>query len=253
MLQGITFDFWGTLAQDSGEFTSPLRLGMLAHYLPGRSLAEIKAAYDHAWKRFLGELDRGLGLSPSAMVCMTLDALQTALPPPDLDAVTRGWEESILHHPPALLPGALEVLAEVRRRGLWVGLISDTGVTPGRVTREFLRRHDALRMFDVLTFSNELGISKACPQTFRQTVRAMGLEPHQVAHLGDQPQGELRGARAAGVHPLLLLESSQRRDGIPVADVTLERLVDIIDVLDHWQEALATGGIWRTSATNEHD
>ncbi len=248
MLRAITFDFWGTLVDAGGQGTKSLRVDRLAYFLPRFSREELDAAYDRAWAHFRELLDQGLGPCPVTMVSLTLDLLGAALLPPEFDALTRYWEESILDEPPALLPGALDVLRAVRGRGLWVGLISDTGVTPGRVTRRFLRDRSALRLFDWLSFSDELGISKACPQAFRQTLRAFGVRPDEAAHLGDLPQSDLRGAKASGVCALLLLENSHREDGIAQADLTLERLADLPNALDHWEEALAHGGVWRPAA-----
>ncbi|MBC7235099.1 MAG: HAD family hydrolase [Chloroflexi bacterium] len=245
LLRAVTFDFWGTLVDAGGKGAKHLRIEALAHFLPRLAYQDLNVAYDRAWERFREELDRGLGLGASTMVNMTLDHLGVALPPPDLRSVIRQWEEALLKEPPLFLPGALDVLRTLRRQGLWTALVSDTGITPGRVLRQFLLRHDALRLFDWLTFSNELGVSKACPQTFRQTLAALGVKPEEAVHIGDLPWSDIRGAKSAGLYAVLLLENSHREEGIAQADLALERLAYLPDAVHHWEEALHQGGVWR--------
>lgn len=230
MLRAVTFDFWGTLA-DARHSNVPYRVRVLADRLAGVSLEEAQNAYDRAWQRFRQAMQVGYGLPPAAMLGMTLDALGTALPPAQYAATLRQWEEAMLEDPPCLLPGALEVLRTVRRRGLAVGLICDTVLTPGRVIREFLGRLNARPLFDWLTFSNEIGVTKHTPQPFRHTLRALGVAPESALHVGDTPEADIAGARAVGMHTALLLENSQRREGISQAEFVLEHLQDLPHLL----------------------
>ena len=61
-----------------------------------------------------------------------------------------------------------------------------------------------------------------------EAVRARGLRVGLI----DLPETDIRGGRAAGCRTALLLEVSDRRDGIPDADLVLEHLIDLPTALD---------------------
>ena len=143
----------------------------------------------------------------------------------------------MLSHPPPFLPGAVDVLRALRGRGLLIGLIMDTGTSPGRVIRELLRREGALPLFDWLTFSNETGMTKLRPQAYTRTLSALGVRASEALHVGDLPETDLHGAHRAGLAAALVLECSSRRDGIPHADLVLERLRDLPEAIEVWAVA----------------
>ncbi len=230
-LEAVTFDFWGTLVD--GRFSPRAhRLAVLQSVLGDLSHESIAQAYQQAWARFGAAALEGYGLPPATVLNMTLQALGRTLGAADHRFVLRAWEEAILDRPPPLLQGATEVLRTLRGRGLWIGLISDTGVTPGRVLRAFLVRCGLRPFFDWLTFSDEMGITKRNPFAFLITLRAMGgVRPDRALHVGDSPETDIEGAHKAGMRAALVLESSGRREGCTRADLCLDRLVDLLAVL----------------------
>jgi len=231
VLHAVTFDHWGTLV-DADHSNKDERIDTLRRYLPEPCNDEISRAWDVSWARFHRILFDGLSPSTPTFLSFVLEELGMALAPEAFEAVVRAWEEAMLDAPPALLPGVADVLAEVRSRGLSIGLISDTGVTPGHVLRERLRQIGLLRYFDCLTFSDEIGVTKTRQYPFCHTARALGVAPDEMLHVGDLPETDIRGGRAAGCRTALLLEVSNRRDGIADADIVLARLTDLPAALD---------------------
>lgn len=234
MLEAITFDFWGTLV-DSGHTLMGHRAELLGRLLPGVPPERVMEAYEESWRRFGEGLSMGFGLEGATLLGMTLGILGKSLSPPDHSRVLRAWREAILSDPPPFLEGAKEVLRDMRARGLMVALISDTGVTPGRVIRQLLRRAEALTLFDWLTFSNEIGVTKSGPEAFSGTLRALGVCAGEALHVGDLPETDVRGARNVGMYSALVLEISGRRDGIDQADIVIERLRDLPEALERWE------------------
>ena len=230
VIRAVTFDFWGTLVDGRHDLRRQ-RAELLCGYLRGCAVAMAEDAYAKGWADFGRGIALGYGLPPSTVLSATLDALGATLTPPVRTAVQRALEELILSNPPALLPGAREVLQKLRRRGLLIGIISDTGTSPVRVLRQFLAQEGMLALFDWLTFSNETGVTKRRPQAFTSTLGALGVAPGDALHAGDLPETDIEGARKAGLHTALVLESSGRRDGIPLADLVLERLSDLPEAL----------------------
>jgi len=229
-IRAITFDFWGTLTSSSSS-NRHNRVAELQARLPYRSLAEVAAAYDQAWSVFMGLTRQGLGLHTGYILAETLRLLDTSLEPPSFAIVQRYWEEVVLVEPPPLDESLCEMLSTLRQRGLWIGLISDTGASPGRAMRQVLDRAGLTGFFDWLTFSDELGVTKAHPQAFLTTISHFGVCPEQALHVGDTPAADIDGAHVAGLYAALLLEHSSHPEAADRADLVLQRLADLPDAL----------------------
>lgn len=236
MLRGLTFDFWGTLYQNVSF--KDARLDMLEETLKShaqpRSSSELDAAYEHAlnvWDQVWREKQRSM---PTAQwLGKLLDYLDVRMPTAVMDEMSRSIEEAYLdQHDLPPVPGVTEVVPRLAQR-YRLGLISDVGLTPGRVLREALRHDGLLPHFQVLTFSDETGMAKPRPEQFLRTLEAMDVQPAEAAHIGDLPETDLAGAHAAGMKAILFLGVSRRRDGIPRAD-------GVFESYDELEELLAT-------------
>jgi putative hydrolase of the HAD superfamily len=53
-----------------------------------------------------------------------------------------------------------------------LGVISDTGITPGRVLRQILERNGLMDFFSVTVFSDETGVAKPQALMFQEAARA---------------------------------------------------------------------------------
>jgi putative hydrolase of the HAD superfamily len=226
MLRAITFDCWGTLVDARHTLMSP-RVAYLREHLPGRDPVHVATAYEESLAQFTQVEKLGFSLSVPSVLSLTLDTLGTTLLPCDFDAVVRHWEEVILSDPPALLEGVPEVLATLQSRGLLLAVISDTGLSPGRVMRQLFAGYGILPYFEVLAFSNEVGVTKRRLQPFRGVLAALGVLPEQALHVGDVPDTDLRGAHQAGLRAALLLQNARRPEGIPLADLVLEHITEL--------------------------
>jgi len=131
------------------------------------------------------------------------------------------------------VPGAAEAVRTLAGRGVRLGVISNTGRTPGVVLRRFLERHGLLRHFEVVTFSDELGLRKPEAEIFRRTLAKLGpelgLEPHEVAHIGDNPQADVEGARAVGMRTVHYAVGGQ--PGAAHADLVIADLTTLAERL----------------------
>ena len=92
------------------------------------------------------------------------------------------------------IPGALEVVAGLRSRGLELAVVSnwDIGLT------EHLERIGAASLFSAIATSADAGAAKPDPAVFRLGLERLGVEPGRALHVGDEPEDE-EGARAAGM------------------------------------------------------
>jgi putative hydrolase of the HAD superfamily len=104
-------------------------------------------------------------------------------------------------------PEAWRVYGDVRPcldaldgRGVRLGLISNWDVRLPRV----LRGLGLWERFEVRVISFEVGAEKPDGRIFREALRRAHLEPEQALHVGDSREGDLLGARRAGMEALWL-------------------------------------------------
>jgi putative hydrolase of the HAD superfamily len=220
-LRTLTFDFWGTLYQN--HYARADRLGLLRDALERRGhrrpWEDLEGAYSHAmsvWDRVWREERRSISLE--RWLHELLGYVHAELPEDEEEALGRAMETVYLQgDEPRPVPGVTGVVPRLAER-FRLGLISDTGFTPGRVLREVMRRDGLLSYFDALTFSDELGTAKPQPKPFLHTLRLLDASPHEAAHIGDLPETDLRGARGVGMKAILFLGVSHRDDGRELAD-----------------------------------
>jgi HAD superfamily hydrolase (TIGR01549 family) len=94
------------------------------------------------------------------------------------------------------LPGAAELLAELRRRGLAIGLLTNG---PSAHQRMKLDASGLAPAVDAIAVSAEMGFAKPDPEAFRRAAEMIGYDIAEVAMIGDTPHTDIAGAVAAGV------------------------------------------------------
>ncbi|HEU5189539.1 MAG TPA: HAD family hydrolase [Methylomirabilota bacterium] len=215
MIRGVTFDFWQTLAEDAPENLAAqrrLRLEALHSALRWSGLEVDADQVEEGYERSQGLLEerfwnRHRDPGFAEQVALVLDCVAPGaaarVTGSRMDALLRGYADPVLRWPPALCPGAGDAVRTLAAQGLRLGVISNTGRTPGMVLRRYLEREGLLRHFQVVTFSDEVGLRKPEAEIFRRTLAKLGpelgLEPHEVAHIGDNPEADVEGARAVGM------------------------------------------------------
>lgn len=128
----------------------------------------------------------GAGLTPSGATDAALNELQVYHTENNL------WE--------SVTPGAREALEEIRSRGITSIIVSNAN---GRL-HALLDRLDLTRYFDVIVDSFVEQVEKPDPRLFRIAMGRAGAVPERTLHVGDLYHVDVAGARAAGMHPLLI-------------------------------------------------
>ena len=96
--------------------------------------------------------------------------------------------------------GVPEALGRFRAMGLTLAVVSNAN---GRL-KVLLQRVGLSGYFDVLLDSHEEGIEKPDPRLFQLALAQTGAAPEETVHVGDLFHVDVEGARAAGVHAVLL-------------------------------------------------
>ncbi len=235
MIQAVTFDFWGTLYQSTLGRDERLHLleKVLERHEQPRSWDTLVAAYGHAWSAFDHIwLEEHRSPTTTWWLREMLAFLKADLPEDVLSSLRRPIEEIYLRNEdPQPVPGVAEVIPRLSRR-YRLGLISDVGMTPGRVLREILRRDGLLPYFRALTFSDETGATKPLPEQFLRTLKILETKPTEAAHVGDLPETDMAGARAVRMKAILFLGVSDRRDGLSLADAAFDTYSELEALLE---------------------
>ena len=235
-IKAITFDFWATLyksktvdyAQRLLELKEEIEQGSGTAYELEQVKAAVRAARD-TWRQTWLEEHRTLGADE--WLDVLLQALGTALGPADVLKIQRRLENSVLYDRPTLVPEARGALTELSRR-YRLAIISDTGLTPGRVLRQLLAEDEIISYFNQLTFSDEVGHSKPHPDAFLTTLRALGVTPAEAVHVGDLLRTDVAGAQGVGMRAVQYTGLSQD-DWIAAVDESARSVVPDAIIVSH--------------------
>jgi HAD superfamily hydrolase (TIGR01549 family) len=148
---------------------------------------------EEIWVAFTERIIRGMGGdSGSAYECAV--------------AMTRAWEHAEHFE---LYEDALPVLEALRGHGLKLGLVSNTG----RDLDEFVAHHGL--EVNAVVGSRAFGRTKPHPAIFQEVLSRLEVEPADAAMVGDSPEDDVEGARAAGIQGAFLLDRENRFPQIP--------------------------------------
>jgi putative hydrolase of the HAD superfamily len=239
----VTFDLWDTLIQEypgGAQKVAKLRVRRVGDILASKGLThseeEIRAAYDKTgdFLALTWGKARDMPVRDHVLFMVTCidDKLGSKLSGADLADIERAYVESILDQPPRILPGARKALADVRANGYKLGLISNTGRTPGSVLRTIMKDMGILEFFDVATFSNEILVRKPAEGAFRSTLDRLKVVPRAAVHVGDDVENDVAGAKRAGMKTVQVALRSEKR--YPAADgyaTALDKLAETIEGL----------------------
>lgn len=151
-----------------------------------------------------------------------------------MNRLVSAYNQSVHEVPPYLNPEALDVPEGLKKRGMHIGLICNTGLTSGITLREFLANEGVAEYFDRMIFSEEIGIRKPDPRIFRLAARRMSVRPRGIVHIGDNLKADVWGAQKAGLKAIYL-SSPKGRDQMAESDpnslLSLSRRLDKLEGL----------------------
>jgi len=130
--------------------------------------------------------------------------LDIARDPRAVERLQKAYIDPLFVFPPILREDALDTLAGTRQRARKIGLISNTGRSPGIALRKVLDKLGILRFFDAIVFSDEAGCRKPDKRIFDLALRELGSQPSDTVHVGDNPEADVWGAKQAGMRAVLL-------------------------------------------------
>lgn len=123
--------------------------------------------------------------------------------PETLRILEAGYVDPLLEVPPQLNSEAIDTLKGMQERVARIGLISNTGRSPGTALRRLMSKLGILQFFDSIVFSDEALCRKPDKRIFQRAARELGTDPAHIIHIGDNPEADVWGAKQAGMLALL--------------------------------------------------
>jgi putative hydrolase of the HAD superfamily len=205
MIRGVGFDLWETLITNTSDVSrrqKDLRLARMAEIL-SVAAERIDDAHRASWQRcqeLYWSEDRDIPCRRQVEHFLELLELEPAsFDEETLARLEHAYATAAVEIPPKLVPGAAELLAQLKERGLRVGLISNTGRTPGYALREILAGLGLADSIDVMVFSNEHGYCKPLPSIFEELRRGLDVAYEELMFVGDNLYVDVHGAQRCGM------------------------------------------------------
>jgi len=206
-IRAVTFDFWNTLYAEpldgSAEASRSERMAIIREALSVCNRAptddELLAAWRSGFTAYLRAWREGRHFGALEQVAHVFERLSATSLDGIIGRTARRIEESGADANLQLQPGAADVIPALAGAGIKLGLISDTGLTPGRILRGFLERDGLRPYFSSLIFSDETGFPKPDPRMFHRALAPLGVPAAEAAHVGDTPRTDIAGARGVGM------------------------------------------------------
>ncbi len=153
------------------------------------------------------------GLEALRTLCAETFAAALPVPPP-VDVATEILTGALRYR---LFADVTPALDAVDARGLRCAVVSNWDCSLPAV----LAQLGIAERFAMVTVSAVVGFRKPDPRIFAHALAALGLQPEQAIHVGDDRQRDVDGARSAGLRAVLIDRSTER------ADAGYERIADL--------------------------
>ncbi|KKK40349.1 hypothetical protein LCGC14_0596120 [marine sediment metagenome] len=234
MIQAITFDLWNTLFNNKSY--SELRIQKLFRYLQEKEITvpfdEFKNAFDtkfHFSEVTFEEINFR-HIFTEERISSVLNEINIELLQADLEIIKEEFESIMLQDPPTLKKGVKSTL-RILTPDFKIGLISNTGVTPGSILSEVLERYDILQYFDETIYSDEIGYFKPHRKMFKIPLEKFNCKPQNAIHIGDMLETDVRGAKEFNMLTAWFNDSNKTRSSDIVPDYEIQQITEVIQIV----------------------
>src|SRR5688500_3104763 len=205
MLRALTFDYWDTLYEGGAlpERVALRRtavgalLGAYGQALPEEQLRTLYEESGREAERWWSEEQRGYTTNDRLRWILERAAVKPREGCEHVAAAADAVDNALLILPPAMLPGAWQMLRTLRRH-FALAVISDTGFASGRAQDRLLEKDGAREYFSATIYSMDVGHAKPRPEIFATAVQTLGIPANEILHVGDNERTDVRGALGAG-------------------------------------------------------
>ena len=250
MLEAVAFDLWETLITDLPEIAARQQDTRIAELSRVLNAAGIEASLDDVsrshrdvwhdcWERYWSH-DRDVTARGQILHFLEHLGVRDGLSEEVLEALGEAYGGAAVTHLPVLVEGAAEVVDALRAKGLAIGVVSNTGRTPGKHLRMILERLGLASRIDGMVFSNEIGVCKPLPPIFDDLRARLGCEFREMMFVGDNPFADVWGAQQCGMTAVhfsppsrgMAVGAATREDYVLAPHERIERLDALIPIVE---------------------
>lgn len=241
-ITAVTFDLWQTLIIDTPDLGRPrarrrmmgaLRVFRDAGYgsLTFEDMQKAsRRTYEICDKVRDAECDLTFDEQVATFIQEVDPVMAKAITPEVREAVAKEYVDSYHEYPPAIDAGSYQVLRTVKDMGLKVGLICNTGATPGSTQRVFLKDIGLAQYFDTFVFSDEERLSKPAARIFHLTLERLKATPEETVHIGDHHLNDVVGAKRAGLRAIWIRRNDKDQPAL-APDMQVDGLLETLSAL----------------------
>ena len=251
MIKAVSFDLWETLITDTPALSREqerLRLTRMEQVLASSGYSALADRIEHAYRALWQKCHELYWSADVDVPCRRqiehfLEALELRVDDETtLEALEDAYAHAAVEVPPAVVDGARETLDALTSRGLRIGLISNTGRTPGYALRRVLEQVGLAPSIDVMVFSNEHGFCKPATSIFEELRRGLGTDYSEMAFVGDNLYVDVHGAQRVGMRGIHFVPAKRGTAVAPpvnhgleiVPDATVRDLREIVPHIAGW-------------------
>lgn len=229
-IRAVTYDCWGTLLKDrdwEGAWTK--RIGALCSCLgidetdADELLKEAWAKHDEAWKQV-----ETFGPGRMAAYCLEVRGI---FDDDRINELTRRFEEASIEVGVEAVEGAQQTLEALEQKNIKIGLVCDTGLSPGRVIRQMLEDCGLAKFIEVMCFSDEVGVPKPGNEIFEKALAGLGVAPPEAIHVGDLRRTDIAGAHDIGMHTARFRGVHDDKSDAPDSPIVLDRHEQLLEAI----------------------
>lgn len=243
MIEGVTFDWWHTVAEtpwpDYDNRLRTLRVERIRDVLAAEGIVlepdVLYAAYDQHTELLVRSWRDLVDLTAEEQMHAYLEFAGLDATDDHLAlALQEAFGAAIRTKPPILYPHIAQTLARLKREGVRVGLVSNTGRTWGRFLRPLQDELGIGKYFDARVFSDEVRTRKPSGEIFETALDALQLEPQTVVHIGDDVNADVEGAKALGMRAIWFNAGFWPGAKTDLADAEIHDHEELFGVLARW-------------------
>ena len=133
-------------------------------------------------------------------------------------------------------PENLQALAELKSRGLKLGLVSNAHFLPALLLEDF-ERLGLVEHMDVIVTSSQLGLRKPHPAIFERLLAELDVSPGEAMFVGDKVREDVVGPKELGMRAVLTHQFRQEgfEDAEFQPDLVIESLPELVPYVDGLQ------------------
>ena len=212
--KAVTLDLWETILFEKDGNDARRRMarcrnltGILAELGVDTSIEHVNLALDKTIEMLLTVWSENKDLSHIDQLQSIIRVASrgtTEIREEWLQKLSQAYVSPLFEIPPYMNPDALQALQWLKKQNKKIGLICNTGLTPGFGLRDLLSRLGVSGYFDVMVFSDEVGIRKPDQRIFHFAARKLKVKPSETVHIGDNLKSDVWGAQSAGFRAIHL-------------------------------------------------